>query len=215
MDMYRNYPPLLIVDVETRPLPDAASYIVPGRPPANYKKAEAIAAWQEDDKAEQLAKAALDPDLCELTCVGWKVPGSEIFDVDVVGEYRTESEIIASFGQNIGPGTILVGYNVRFDVMVVRRRALYLGVPFPTIDVGKYRANGILDLQDILSYTGNLKFRSLTWYCKRFGLDVPEDTLTGADMLTATSEQIRAHNLADLVKTEALARRLGVLGKTV
>ena len=55
------------LDISTAPLHNAGEFILPGHPPANYKKPEAIADWQAADVAEKLAKAALDPDLCRIT----------------------------------------------------------------------------------------------------------------------------------------------------
>ena len=65
-----------------------------------------------------------------------------------------------------------------------------------------------------LAYQGTLAYRSLEFYCKRFGIVVP-DEVTGADIgaLVAAGEWRRVHDhvRADVEKTTELARRVGVL----
>jgi hypothetical protein len=76
----------------------------------------------------------------------------------------------------------------------------------------------VLDLQNALSFAGLKPFRSLGFYARRFGIDIPDPT-SGADMpaLIAAGdwEAVRAHNLADLRRTQALAQRLGYIGPPV
>ena len=54
----------------------------------------------------------------------------------------------------------------------------------------------------------------LSWYCKRIGIDVA-DEMTGKDAAAAATEgnweAVRTHLFADLEKTVALARWLGVI----
>ena len=65
----------------------------------------------------------------------------------------------------------------------------------------------------VLAYQGTLTYRSLGFYCTRFGVEV-EDAVTRADIgaLVAAGEwsQVHDHVRADVAKTTALARRIGV-----
>ena len=65
-----------------------------------------------------------------------------------------------------------------------------------------------------LAYQGTLTYRSLAFYCTRFGIVVPDD-VTGADIgaLVAAGAWSRVHDhvRADVAKTTALAQRVGVL----
>ena len=67
-----------------------------------------------------------------------------------------------------------------------------------------------------LAYQGMLTYRSLAFYCRRFAIDVP-DEVTGADIgaLVAAGKwsQVHDHVRADVAKTTALARRIGVLAR--
>jgi len=60
-----------------------------------------------------------------------------------------------------------------------------------------------------------LPYRSLSFYAKRFGLDVPADDTTGADIARLVAagdwDGVTAHCRADVIKTRELARRIGVL----
>ena len=115
----------------------------------------------------------------------------------------------------IGRDTTIIGFNIKFDLSVLLRRALYLGIKTPPIYLDKWKCSQAIDLMEVLSFNGLLKNRGLSWYCKRFGLGVPEDTTTGADMPRLAAEgkwdEIRFHCEADVFKTVALAKRLGVL----
>ena len=64
----------------------------------------------------------------------------------------------------------------------------------------------------VLAYQGTLTYRSLGFYCTRFGVEV-EDAVTGADIGVAAGEwsAVHDHVRADVAKTTALARRVGVL----
>ena len=68
----------------------------------------------------------------------------------------------------------------------------------------------------VLAYQGTLTYRSLGFYCTRFGVEV-RDAVAGADIgaLVAAGEwsQVHDHVRADVVKTTALARRIGVLAR--
>ena len=79
-------------------------------------------------------------------------------------------------------GTTLVGFNcLSFDLPVLLRRSLYLGVRAPMLTLNKYRPGSIVDLMQRLAYQGTLTYRSLAFYCTRFGIVVPDD-VTGADI---------------------------------
>jgi hypothetical protein len=96
---------------------------------------------------------------------------------------------------------------------VLLRRALYLDAARPMIQIDKFKHPQVTDLQMVLSFNGAQKLHGLSFYSKRFGIDVP-DTLTGADIGAAVREgrweDVRAHCRADVQKTAALAARIGL-----
>ena len=119
------------------------------------------------------------------------------------------------FWDFVGPGVELVGYNcLSFDLPVLLRRSLYVGVPTPQLQIDKYRHDGIIDLLAVLSHNGQQPMRSLNFYAKRFRI-LHDDSVSGAEIpaLAAAGEwdQIAAHCRADVQTTAALAARMGLI----
>lgn len=202
----------LIFDIETVALPNAADYVQPASAPANYKSPEAIANYVEKATAEQLERAALDPDLNQIVCIGWWEEGEggpSVFATDEM----TEADLVRQFFSK-AEGRELVGFNcLSFDILTLLRRSLYLGVRTPPLKIDKYRHDGIADLMQVLSFNGLLKYHSLNYHCKRLGIDVP-DPMAGAGIAEAVDEgrwdDVKLHCEADVYKTAYLAEKLGL-----
>lgn len=207
----------LVFDMETAPLPDAADFIEPVDPPANYKDPEKIAAYIREKQAEQLEKAALDVDLCQVVSVA---VGSNIEperDDILVGTQHPdgEADMLRWFWNAVGEKH-LIGFNViQFDLPVLVRRSQYLRVPVPDLVLDTYRHPRVTDLAQVLSYNGRLRLRKLSFYAKRFGLPATADTITGADIGAAFARKdwdaIITHVVSDVQTTAYLAQRLGLL----
>jgi hypothetical protein len=226
--------PFLVLDLETAPLPEAADFIeeqpYPEMPALDKRftdpvKVEAdrvaktaqhaglIAKWIQERK-DALNACALNCDLGQITAVGYDAGQGVVVHAQ---DSMTEAEIVRLVGSQIGPATLCCGFNLRFDLAFLMRRALYLGVPFPAIGLGKYRAT-FCDLQDVLTFEGYLgnKGRSLAFYKRRFKLDVPDDPTGGGEAMPALFAAgdwaaIRTHCELDVQTTMALAKRLGVI----
>ena len=199
-------------DIETVALDDAETYLEPPKPRANLKDPAKIAADVAEKTTALLDRAALDPDLCRIAAVGWECDG--VAESAVAQDTAQESCLLERFWR-VSRGATLVGFNcLGFDLPVLLRRSLYLGVPAPWFALNKYRPGAIVDLMQRLAYQGTLTYRSLGFYCTRFGIEVP-DPVTGADVgrLVAAGEwrQVHDHVRADVAKTVALARRVGVI----
>jgi len=204
----------VVFDIETAPLPDAAEFIEPAEAPSNYKDPEKIAAAIAKGNAEALSRCSLDVDLCQIVAICWWIEGeSEPQPLCAVGgDGWDESGIIRAFWA-VSNGHHLVGFNcLGFDLPVLLRRSLYLGIQAPRIQIDRFKHPQVTDLMDELSYSGKLKLRGLSFYAKRFGIDVP-DGLSGSGIAQAVTEgrweDIAAHVKADVQKTAALAERLG------
>lgn len=202
----------LVFDLETAPLSEAADYLEPPDAPANYKDPAKIKAYIEEKSAEQVGRCSLDPDLCRIVAIStWAeedYSGPMVFHA---GE-SAEADMLAFFW-NEAKGKHLVGFNVlAFDLPVLLRRSLYLGITAPQIQIDKYRHPEVTDLQMVLSFNGALRMRGLSFYAKRFGFEV-EDGITGADIAQAVEEErwddIAHHAKADVRKTALLAARCG------
>lgn len=202
----------VVFDIETAPLPEAADFLEPAEAPGNYKDQEKIAAYIAAENAKQLDRCALDLDLCRVVSVGLIREG--VGDVQIAyADTDSEPEILHWFW-SFAWEPHLVGFNcVAFDLPVLLRRSLYLGVKVPDISLDRYRHPRVSDLQQILSYNGALKLRGLSFYAKRFGLG-HEDEITGADIAQCVAKgdwaSVRSHVTKDVRKTALLANKLGL-----
>jgi hypothetical protein len=92
-------------------------------------------------------------------------------------------------------------------------RSRLLGIDAPLLNLDRYRSPHP-DLMQILTFRGAIPARSLTWFAKRFGLPITDET-TGADIgplvQAGNYEAVRAHCTSDLELTHALAVRLGLI----
>ena len=200
-------------DLETYPIDGAEAFLDEPTAPSNFKDPEKIAAYIAEKKAIELSRCALDPDLCRIVAIGWQMEGEAKRVGHVIADPRDEYDAVLAFWLE-NNRFHLVGYNcLGFDLPVLMRRSQYLGVPAPSIAIDKYRHPQVTDLQQVLSFNGARPFRSLSFYCRRFGIDVP-DPVKGADIgaLVAAGQwdDVRSHVLADVEKTARLASKLGL-----
>lgn len=201
----------LVFDIETAPLPEAADYIESAEAPSNYKDATKISEYIAAKNAEQIEKCGLDVDLCRIVAIGWQLETDPEPSTALVSD-ATEALMLTRFWREVGDRH-LVGFNcLGFDLPVLLRRSLYLGVPAPRIQIDRFKHPQVTDLMDELSYGGKLRLRGLSFFCRRFGIDIA-DPMTGADIAQAVRENrwadIEAHVKADVEKTAALANKLG------
>lgn len=209
--------PWMAFDLETCPMPGCAEYLTdPIEAPSNYKDPLKIAAYVEDKRKAQIDDAGLDCDLCEIVAIagefhdsGWAQTRAHCSEADMIrGFWRFAANTMSAGGQ-------LVGFNcLYFDLPVLLRRSLYLGIATPKLSIDKYRHDGIVDLADLLTFGGKTKWRSLAFYAKRFG--IPHDeSVKGEDIagLVAAGawDQVEQHCVSDVATTANLARRVGVV----
>lgn len=200
----------LVFDIETIPLPDAVRYIESAEAPSNYKDPEKIAAYIAAENAKALDRCGLDVDLCQICAIGVQGEWDEAPRVRVGLDER---DGIEWFWREVASAH-LVGFNcVTFDLPVLLRRSLYLGIPTPDIALDKYRHPRVTDILQVLSYHGAIKMRGLSFYAKRFDLGY-EDDITGADIARLVAAEdwpsVIFHVTKDVQKTAALAGQLGL-----
>lgn len=215
----------MVIDVETYALEEAAQFIEEPTAPENYKDSVKIAAYIADAKVKNLSRCALDPDLCRIVAIGTSF-GDSADRWQRLMELDTHIETCATINEErvalslawlaVAHNPRVIGFNLlSFDLPVMIRRSQYLGIEVPQIalNLDKYRTPHI-DLMERLSFNGKIKAHSLSFYCRRFGIDVADDT-TGANidaMVKADDwDGITAHCRADVEKTRRLAERLGIL----
>lgn len=217
-----------LIDLECAGLEGVEQYYDDSEPieaPSNYVKDEAKAnyiARETVRRREQFIKqAALDPDLCRIVCLGVWPPRYEHPCILECHDESMEVFALDTFWGMFHHGEVLCGYNIRsYDIPVLLRRSLYLGVETKPIDRDRYRSQQIIDLFELLNEGRKHQMHSLDWYCRR--MQIPcgiEDTITGADVPGCVArgewDRIRAHLLADLCKIRGLAQRVGVMSSLV
>lgn len=200
----------IILDVETFALDGADAYLEPVSAPSNYKDPAKIEQYCVEKRAELLSRCALDPDLCRIVAFGWD--RGEDCGVEIAQHENQERGLLEQLWRAIAMADAVVGFNVlSFDLPVLIRRSQYLGLNVPAVNLDKYRTPHI-DLLDRLSFNGKIKAHSLDFYCKRFGIEI-DDPHSGTDIdgLVRAGEwdAVAAHCRADVLRTKALATRLG------
>ncbi len=214
--MATNY---LILDLATTGIDNAADFISVDdiEAPANYKDPVKIAAYCEDKRRERIDAAALDLDLARITALGVSgkdESGAAKTKVYLVKDEDTEAALLLDLAIHL-KSQYLVSFNgLRYDWPLLMRRALYLDIDFPDINLDRYRTEHI-DVWDRLSYHGVIKAHSLTWYAKRFGWVDLSKPLSGAEEAQAPSkgqwDELRASVQHDVMACERLAVKMGIL----
>lgn len=202
----------IVFDIETAPLDGAAAYLEPVDAPANYKDPVKIADYIAAKQAEQVDRCGLDLDLCRIVALGLWTQGEESIQTEIAKTDADERVLLAAFAF-LARTHHFVGFNcLAFDLPVLLRRAQYLGVAMPALQVDKFKHPQVTDLAMMLSFNGLVRMRSLRFYAQRFNLGV-DDPLKGEDMAAAVAEgrwaDVEAHVRADVRRTGLLASRLG------
>lgn len=213
-----------MLDLETLPIANAAEFIVTDdiEAPSNYVKPEAIEKYIAKEKANRLDKAALDLDLARICAFGFGKPGHlELAQSNVAKDEASEADELRNLAMVLDPfdrefTTIITFAGHKFDLPLLMRRAKYLKVPFPRINLDRYKSPHI-DLYEELTMRGTIKAHSLRWYMRRHGwtdlLDADPLKDGGAEVAQAAAEgrweDIAAHCRVDVMGTLRLAQWLG------
>jgi predicted PolB exonuclease-like 3'-5' exonuclease len=215
---------LLVVDIETAPLDDVEQYLGAIQAPANYTKPESIEKYIAEKTDEERQKAALDPDLCRVVAIAFQLQG----ETDVRGGLaKTEVEekaLLERFWAFVrkaqDPFKVrYCGFNILgFDIPVLLRRSMFLGVSAPHIRLGRYayQAPDIVDLQLTLTMDRHEKFRmrSKDWWVKRLKLAGADDANKGSDVGALVGlgkwDEVLHHCKADVVKEVQMAQWLNI-----
>lgn len=216
----------LVLDLETLPVDNAAEFVTLDdiAAPANYKDEAKIAAYCEAERVKRIAAAALDLDLARVCAVGTVVDGNgNATLMQTATEERAWFEMIAAeLDPHSRDFVTLITFNGHaYDLPLLMRRAKYLGVDFPRINLDRYRSPHIDLYEELRLRRNDIKAHGLRWYMRRHGwtdlLDADPLKDGGADVAQAAAEgrwdDIAAHVRVDVLGTYRLAVWLGVIPK--
>lgn len=207
-------------DVETGPRDMAHLLLSEPRPDARLTDPAKILADIERKRQQDIAKLSLDPYGCRITVLAWARTPLEDNAIDVwpCADEQEEGEGLRLLLKDM-QNTTLVGWNIRrFDLPVIIARCRLLGVPYPFHwDNPKFLRYGssIVDPYELHTfyqghaYQGTIS-ASMKSACRIYGVDVPEDDISGADAPTADIEQVKLHVHRDIERLIALAVPLRV-----
>ena len=216
----------LILDLETVGVANAVDFIQTDdiEAPSNYKDVEKIKAYIAAERVKRVNAAALDLDLARVCVIGLREPEAPDLKVTLIHSEEREAEVLGELAEFITRGysdqaVCLVTFNGhRYDLPLLMRRALYLGVSFPSLNLDRYRSPHI-DLYEVLSMRGAVKAHGLRWYMRRLGMTdlLESDPLEhgGGDVAGAVADgrwdDIAAHCRADVLGTFRLAQWMGLI----
>jgi len=206
---------LRIVDIETIPHHEADNWLEPVEPDARLVDPVKIKASIESKTADRNDKLGLDPDCCRIVALGYVDVGHGdpicALCMDEESEKFALERFWATYKEHETRLVTFYGFN--FDLPVLLRRSMYLGVNAPPISLDKYRSQHI-DVWQRLSFNGVIKAHSLAFYGKRLGIGTL-DKVDGADVAglwaAGEYEQVREHCLSDVGLCHAVANRLKLL----
>jgi len=208
---------MVVCDIET--LAVDGIDIEPVSAPANYTRPEAIADYIAKAEAKQRDKAGLYPYTARVIALGWCYEGDETAQVHIANGDAMEREILAEFWGRVWDRRTnavesLVTFNGRsFDLPVLMVRSRLLGVPYPALNIDRYRSPHP-DILKILTFDGALDYRSLTWFARRFGLNT-DDAFSGKEIAELHAvgnwDAIKKHCESDVLLTRQLGERIGLL----
>lgn len=207
----------LVIDLASAPLPGAERFLEGTvRAPGNYKDPAKIAEYVAEKQAERLEMAAVDIDLARITAMGFAI-GPSVIDVRVVRDEADEQLVIADFAELLKPlPTIITFGGHNFDLPLVMRRARYLGVSFPALNLDRYRSPHV-DLCELLSDRNPQRRRSLQFYAKRLAWTDLTKILSGAEEaqvpVSGRWDDLEASIRHDVMATYRLAEWAGVIAK--
>lgn len=205
-----------ILDIASAAIEGADRFIENRSAPGQYTKPDSIAKWQAEDREERIARAGLDMDLARVSAIAWQEDAQTEPNVLLClteDDERHALKVIAPFFRSNVDRAITYGGH-RFDLPLLMRRAKYLGVAFPIINLDRYRSPHH-DLCMDLSDRDPSRMRPLGFYVKRLGwtdLTKPLDGASEAQVFqTGDWDGLTASLRHDIEATRRLAMWTGAL----
>ncbi|TVQ99290.1 MAG: hypothetical protein EA399_07815 [Desulfovibrionales bacterium] len=204
----------VVIDVETipgpiRPDPSTLS------PPANYKNADSIAKWREENAESIYRKQALDPLKGQICSIAWAFNVSPVHSA-TLGKCCTDEEQIferltaALLEVAKGREIVFIGHNIYFDLAFIWKRSfLYENCSLLRKMIPRERwSKSVIDTQRLWQF--DREFTSLDALAKFLGLE-PKNAKGDEvfDMYLAQQfDKIASYNRGDVEITRQVYRRI-------
>lgn len=215
----------IYIDIETIPaqspeIRDLVAQTV--KPPATMKKAETIAAWEANDKAQAIedavAKTSLDGAYGCIYCIGAAFNDDEPIVIresseeGILREFCSWSEGVLSARYAAAP--VLVGHNlINFDIRFMWQRAIILGVQMPRWFPRdpKPWSGDVFDT--MLAFAGQRNTIGMDRLCSVLGFPGKgniDGSMVGQMYAEGRHNEIAAYCIADIERTRKIHKRMQV-----
>jgi DNA polymerase III epsilon subunit-like protein len=191
-------------------------------------KKDALIEKADAEYKDEIAKAPLDADLGKIISIGtrfgingdivvryvpdiWLEKFEERLSEGVIRAngnvypfvayaYETEQDLIRAFWQMLDTVRYhSCGYGIlHFDLPFLLRRSFEYGIkPHNFIDLRRYQVRPYKDLMPIL-YNWTYKSKPMKWVASRYGIDNPNENMSGAMVSTMSEEQMLGYTAGDI-----------------
>jgi DNA polymerase elongation subunit (family B) len=165
--------------------------------PKSYKDEAKIKEYIKTKKKEARKKMSVDPDYCEIICIGLKELGKDpkLVDLSELYDILNNDRIITFNGK-------------KFDIPCLIKAGIKNNINLPFLKLSKMMGWSYEYYHvDLLELLGNKDYKSLDEYCQIY----LGKSKTPIDFEKASEEEIKAHCLEDLYLTESLYNKFKVL----
>lgn len=220
----------LYLDIETIPAQSSEAHAAIAenvKPPAQMKKAETIAAWEANDKAQAvkdaIAKSSLDGTYGHVHTIGFAINDAKPDCRYLPDRYSPELEasILSGFfaaADEAGRGNpypvCVVGHNhIGFDLRFIWQRAIILGVRVPGWFPRDPKPWGNEAFDTMLAFAGQRGMISLDRLCRALGIPGKDDidgSMVASLWEAQRSDDIARYCMDDVERTRAVHQRMAV-----
>lgn len=216
----------LYLDIETIPAQAdevKARIAANVKPPAAMKKADTIAAWEKDQKAdavaEAVAKTSLNAAYGHVCCIGLAIDDGDVTSISWPLNASNETQLIKGFFETAGEVIgnrfpTICGHNVAgFDIRFIWQRSIALGIRVPAWFPRdpKPWGNDVFDTMAV--WAGKNDRISMDNLCAALGIPGKDDidgSMVAGMWAAGRHEEIAAYCRSDIERTRAIHRKMMV-----
>lgn len=189
------------------------------KPPAQMKKADTIAAWEKDQKAEAVeeavARTSLNGTYGHICCVGFAFNDEAAQTVSWPLQHKDETEMLrylATFLSTTNRVPTIVGHNVAsFDIRFLWQRAMILGVRMPAWFPRDPKPWSTEVFDTMIAFAGQREFISMDNLCFALGISGKTDidgSMVGKLFADGQHQTIADYCRDDIERTRKIHRKM-------